>query len=131
MRCPYCQHEWTGGGFCPSCGRPAPQACPRCGSPASGNYCSVCGERILPPRSGVYPGMEGGSSSKNKWVAFFLCLFLGGLGIHRFYVGKIGTGILWIFLFALTSGLWAVAVVVDLIFIVMGRFRDKYGLYLR
>lgn len=50
---------------------------------------------------------------KNKWVAFFLCFFLGYLGIHRFYEGKVGTGILWL----LTCGLGGIGVLVDLILI--------------
>lgn len=33
-------------------------------------------------------------SDKSRGVAAVLCFFLGGLGIHRFYVGKIGTGLL-------------------------------------
>lgn len=33
-------------------------------------------------------------SPKSKTVAGLLCFFLGYLGIHRFYAGKIGTGIL-------------------------------------
>lgn len=33
---------------------------------------------------------------KNKWVAFLLCLFLGVIGVHKFYEGKIGMGILYI-----------------------------------
>jgi TM2 domain-containing membrane protein YozV len=35
-----------------------------------------------------------GKSEKNFVAALLLCLLLGGLGVHRFYVGKIGTGIL-------------------------------------
>ncbi len=49
----------------------------------------------------------------NKWVAFLLCFFLGGFGIHKFYEGKIGMGILYIF----TGGLCLIGVIVDLIII--------------
>ena len=46
---------------------------------------------------------------KNKWVAFFLCFFLGLLGAHKFYEGKVGMGILYIF----TGGLFGIGVIVD------------------
>lgn len=48
---------------------------------------------------------------KNKWVAVLLCLFLGGIGAHKFYEGKIGMGILYIF----TLGLLGIGCVVDFI----------------
>lgn len=66
------------------------------------------------------------SSTKSKWITFFLCLFLGWLGIHRFYVGKIGTGILYIF----TGGLFMIGWIVDLIMILVGSFTDKGGHFL-
>lgn len=50
---------------------------------------------------------------KNKWVAFCLCFFFGYLGAHRFYEGKIGTGILYLF----TGGLFGIGWLVDLIII--------------
>ena len=50
---------------------------------------------------------------KNKWVAFILCFFLGYLGAHRFYEGKIGTGILYLF----TAGLFGIGAFIDLIII--------------
>lgn len=37
------------------------------------------------------------ASNKNKWVTLALCVFLGFFGAHRFYVGKVGTGVLYIF----------------------------------
>ena len=47
----------------------------------------------------------------NKWVAFFLCLFFGGIGAHKFYEGKIGMGILYLF----TLGILGIGILVDLI----------------
>ena len=52
-----------------------------------------------------------GLRAKNKWVAFFLCLFLGFLGAHKFYEGKIGMG----FLYLLTVGLFGIGWFIDLI----------------
>lgn len=48
---------------------------------------------------------------KNKWVALLLCLFFGFLGAHKFYEGKIGMGILYLF----TGGLFVIGMVLDLI----------------
>lgn len=60
---------------------------------------------------------------KSKLVTFLLCWFLGVFGVHRFYVGKIGTGILWL----LTGGLFGVGILVDMIMILTNSFRDKDG----
>lgn len=48
---------------------------------------------------------------KNKWIAFLLCLFLGYIGAHKFYEGKIGMGILYVF----TCGLFGIGLLIDLI----------------
>ncbi|MCL1846875.1 MAG: TM2 domain-containing protein [Coriobacteriia bacterium] len=63
-------------------------------------------------------------SSSNRLIAFLLAFFLGYLGIHRFYVGKVGTGVLMI----LTAGGLGVWWLVDIIMILAGGFRDKAGL---
>jgi TM2 domain-containing membrane protein YozV len=65
-------------------------------------------------------------SGKNFVAAILLCFFLGCLGVHRFYVGKIGTGILQL----ITMGGLGVWVLIDFIMIVIGKFKDKDGLYL-
>ena len=60
----------------------------------------------------------------NKWlVTLLLCLFLGGLGVHRFYNGKIGTGILQL----ITVGGCGIWTLIDLIMIITGNFTDKDG----
>lgn len=60
---------------------------------------------------------------KSKLVTLLLCTFLGGFGVHRFYLGKIGTGILYLF----TFGLFGIGVFVDLINIARNGMKDKNG----
>lgn len=62
-------------------------------------------------------------SDKKILPAFLLCFFLGVLGVHRFYVGKVGTGILMIVTFG-GFGIWAL---IDFIMIIVGAFTDKQG----
>jgi len=60
-------------------------------------------------------------SPKSRTVASVLCFFLGWLGIHRFYVGKTGTGILMI----ITLGGLGIWQLIDLIMLLCGVFKDK------
>jgi len=69
------------------------------------------------------PTAPTGVSDKKKMTALILCILLGGLGIHRFYVGKIGTGIIWL----LTWGCVGVGWIIDIIKIATGKFTDKQG----
>lgn len=62
-------------------------------------------------------------SPKSRFAAFMLALFLGALGVHRFYVGKIGTGILQLITLG-GLGIWAV---IDMVLIAAGVFKDKEG----
>ena len=62
---------------------------------------------------------------KSKTIALILCLlgFFGLAGIHRMYVGKVGSGVLHL----LTGGICVIGTIIDLISILSGGFRDCYG----
>ncbi|MET3600188.1 TM2 domain-containing protein [Martelella mangrovi] len=95
-------------------------------------YCNVCGTQMATtaqscPKCGAPNGLAAQQvSSKTMVAAALLCFFLGGLGIHRFYVGKIGTGILMLLTFG-GLGIWTI---IDFVMIIVGSFRDKQGLKL-
>lgn len=66
-------------------------------------------------------------SDKNYVATLLFCLLLGTFGVHRFYVGKIGTGILMLITFG-GLGIWTL---IDFILIVCGAFRDKQGFLIK
>ncbi|MCD7800229.1 MAG: TM2 domain-containing protein [Ruminococcus sp.] len=66
----------------------------------------------------------GAVSVKSKWVALILAIFTGYFGLHRFYVGKAITGILYL----CTVGLCGIGWIYDIIQICRGKFTDRYGL---
>ena len=67
--------------------------------------------------------MPGADKPLNWLTLLLLCIFVGGAGIHRFYAGKIGTGILYLF----TGGLFGIGWLIDLVKIATGKFTDKNG----
>tara|TARA_B100001778_G_scaffold317733_1_gene305677 strand:- start:432 stop:653 length:222 start_codon:yes stop_codon:yes gene_type:complete len=67
---------------------------------------------------------EAVKSEKGFVPTLLLCILLGGLGAHRFYAGKIGTGVLML----LTLGGFGIWSFIDLILIAIGSFKDKDGL---
>jgi TM2 domain-containing membrane protein YozV len=64
---------------------------------------------------------EAQGSKKNRLVALLLCMFLGWAGGHRFYVNKVGTGLLMLF----TMGGFGLWYFIDTLMIALGAFKDK------
>lgn len=100
--------------YCTACGKQIHEtaaSCPACGAVQQPRPAAVA---VAPPPV---------PTDKRILPAFLLCFFLGFLGAHRFYVGKIGTAIAQIFTFG-GLGVWWL---VDFIMIIVGSFRDKNG----
>ena len=93
--------------FCHSCGKPIKKEAEIC------IYCGVRQKR--------YSYID--TSDKDWTTCLLLCLFLGAFGGHRFYVGKTGSAILYIF----TLGGFIIGAIIDLICIISGTFRDWEG----
>ena len=62
-------------------------------------------------------------SDKGFVPTVLLCFFLGGLGVHRFYVGKVGPGLLMLF----TLGGFGIWTLIDFVMIILGSFTDAEG----
>ncbi len=59
----------------------------------------------------------------DKTAALLVTIFLGGLGVHRFMAGKIGTGIIWL----LTGGCFGIGYIIDIVNVATGKFTKKDG----
>lgn len=105
--------------FCEHCGSVIAKeavVCPACG-------CQVAAlQQVQSPQPIIInntlasaPVQYATGTPRNKWMAFVLCFFFGYFGMHRFYEGKMGTGIL----YALTFGLFGIGWLVDIIRILL------------
>jgi TM2 domain-containing membrane protein YozV len=101
--------------------------CHKCGKEvaAEATFCPHCGAPLRTSAMGPGYRSEKTVSPHSRLAALLLCLFLGGLGVHRFYVGKVGTGVAMIF----TLGGLGIWVLIDLIMIIVGNFTDAEGRY--
>lgn len=79
------------------------------------------------PAAAPPPVYAAAASAKNRWLAFALALLFGYFGIHYFYVGRAGMGLLYLF----TCGLFGIGWIVDMVRTASGTFPDRYGLPLR
>ncbi len=105
--------------------------CKFCGGkiPEDAVLCTLCGRQVEETKKTEQPsiiinnsnqntnsnvntiGAALGLRPKNKWVSFVLCLFLGYLGAHKFYEGRIGLGLLYLF----TGGIFGIGWFIDCI----------------
>lgn len=108
--------------------------CKHCGQqiPADAVICTYCGRQVeqlqqaqtatpnivinnsnnnVNTNTNVVNGYGRRGRARSKWTAFFLCLFLGYIGAHKFYEGKTGMGILYLF----TGGIFGIGWIIDCI----------------
>lgn len=128
-QCRHCgTHNKASSLFCSDCGKPLPfddngqqqdvHYCRHCGAQLNANdtFCPYC-----TPTPAVYAGIPNAAPNlqgfgvqgrpKKKITALLLCVFLGWAGAHRFYEGKIKSGVLWF----LTGGFWGIGTIIDII----------------
>ena len=154
INCPECGREVSDQATsCPNCGIPINKTekkfCQHCGETIDKDcvICPKCGKQVSELGGGTEKNIiinnnNNASSSasaaanngvfgnfispKSRLVTLLLCLFLGFLGVHRFYAGKVGTGILMIIL--MCTGIGEIWLFVDFLMILFGAFTDCHGL---
>lgn len=135
IQCPECGKEISDSAMsCPNCGYSFPKMkfCKFCGEkiPEDSVICTKCGRQVENQNDNglTINNVSNASSSSaaqaieqpvcarnlkkiDKMTALILCIFLGWCGAHKFYEGKVGMGILYIF----TGGLFGIGWIVDII----------------
>ena len=96
-------------------------------------YCHACGGQIdfraeICPKCGVRQALQSGKSERNRVTAALFAIFLGGLGIHKFYLGSVGMGVVYL-LFCWTFIPSIIGFIGGIIFLTMSdaAFNDKYN----
>lgn len=105
--------------------------CKYCGAkiPEDAVICTSCGRQVETLAGAEQPSIVINNSNtntnvshpaylsvhaKNKWISFCLCLFFGYFGAHKFYEGKAGMGILYLFTFGLFGFGWLIDCIIIL-----------------
>lgn len=119
--------------------------CPYCGAEVKGYICEYCDSEMTGHQDKStnhnsdkdyyekttyrtqYFEYDGTVSRKNKWIALILCFVAGYYGVHYFYVGRVGKGILYL----CTMGLFGIGWIIDIVKILSGNFVDNLGLPLQ
>jgi hypothetical protein len=98
-------------------------------------FCAECGEIIraraeICPKCGVRQALTSYSSpgARNRIAAALFALLLGGIGIHKFYLGRVVAGVLYL-LFCWTLIPALIALIEGIVYLTMSddAFRAKYG----
>lgn len=102
--------------FCEFCGNKVvieAVMCPKCGRQLEELKTeeSNSNSQVIINNTNINGVSNYGRKQCDKWISLLLCVFLGFLGGHKFYEGKVGMGVLYIF----TCGLFGVGIIVDLI----------------
>ncbi|OGF67486.1 MAG: hypothetical protein A2Y62_16290 [Candidatus Fischerbacteria bacterium RBG_13_37_8] len=116
--------------YCRTCGKEILDAaviCVNCGVPTGrgGNHCQICGADTNPAADFCIKcgSRLGKGEFKSKIAAGLFGIFLGGLGVHRFYLGYIGTGIIQILVTLFTCGFGAIWGLIEGILILTDQFK--------
>lgn len=94
--------------------------CPNCGAYFDGEVCSYCG---YTKKQETESKVNFKISSKSKVIYLILLITLGLFGAHRFYLGKCGSGILYLF----TAGLFSFGWLYDILKVIFSRVYDSDG----
>jgi len=103
--------------------------CVECGQVINvkAEICPLCGAK-QPIFYANQPFQQSRSIQDDRWLpALLFCLFLGPFGGHRFYLGQIGTAVLQLVTLG-GCGIWSL---IDLIMIIVGKYKDKDGQYIK
>ncbi len=144
-KCPGCGSAIAPGQvFCSKCGSrldaqprtPSPVFCRQCGAKLQANqlFCSSCGARqdgvVVPPPAAYAGGANVGYKKRNKTTAGILAILLGGIGVHKFYLGSWGWGILFIVSIFILPGVSALCGLIEgIIYLTMNeqKFDAQYN----